>query len=372
MSLIYVTKFQNTIFAFSDTKITFDNYLRLSKTSMNFVQKYGVIKTYILFGGKVLFAFAGDEISDANELLLQIQNKSIAEILEIALENHMSHNNRTDFIFGFIGDKIHLFEIKNGYCQEVDNSYVGHSDAFTYFNAIRHDNTNFILESNDSFSYEVSSGTYLIGANKLINEKYEKLFNAFHKTINDCGIEGVGGFVIPISLNMQNRTLYRPPYHKHYSHFEINPDGSTKNILDMSSRIGAYSISFYGSNTNTVGLYISQGNLGVLYNNARLDIQDYNQYSIPELSLPISTKMHHFDFFTQVKAQGLFPPMWRDFDSSNIEYLYQKAISYKNENKLNLAIIYLNEIIQIIESEHRNLADYEYIYKEKEQITNLH
>ena len=136
----------------------------------------------------------------------------------------------------------------------------------------------------------------------------------------------------------------------------------------MSANKGAYSVNYYGSYKNAVGVYITQGYLGILYNSARLDSKDYNQYAIPYLILPHTCQINHIDFFTQVKSQGLEAPMWLDFDPDNIEYLWKSVLRYNDELKFNLSLAYINAIIDIIEATHKSAEDYKHIYREKESI----
>lgn len=259
----------------------------------------------------------------------------------------------------------------NNKCKEVEECYIGDCDAFEYFKNIRHGCKIHTISSNNPNSYEISGGTGFYDFDSEITNEYENLFNAFHKTIHDCNVDGVGGFVMPIALSKKDGILYRPSYIKGYAKIDMNPDGSMVNLLDMSPGMGAYSLSFYGSNTNLVGVYIPQASMGIFYSNLRLNEEDYKENSLPKLALPNITRIHPHDFYIQLKAKGLSPPSWSDFDFTNVEYIYKRALGYKLRNKLQVAYDYLNEAICIIEMERRNKAEYAYLYKEREIVDEL-
>ena len=111
-----------------------------------------------------------------------------------------------DFIICYSDSEQHsIYEIKNGKCAEVDVAWIGSYNAFKYFQETNLGDIRTIANSNTPHGIELAFGA---SAQSSADNEYQKLFNAFQKTISDCGDSAVGGFAIPIYFDIYANKLY--------------------------------------------------------------------------------------------------------------------------------------------------------------------
>lgn len=377
MSFIYARKFENALFIFSDTKITFanDDTRYFSKKAFDLVKRYGAIKSYII-SREFCIAYAG-QLMYASKLLQQIDHLSIDDLKELALSIHIEscmktteeNDYSTDFIIGYIDKDTHLYQIKNRTCSEVQNSYLGSYEAFNYFQKININRENTTIASNNPLGVHGYDGTHLNGHNECQNKEYERLFKAFYKTVHDSGDKSVGGYVVPVVADLNKHSFYRPGYSIDFS--ILTPKTTVLNTmyLDCSSENGAYTEAFYETNNDIIAIYFHQGGKGVVFSSARIDENDYENLHSIKLSLPIFYTIPNVVFFLKVKSYGLkHPPMFLcDFNLEDINYFY-KCYDVNLEKNPDFALLCLNYCVEIIEKQKREASDYYYIYNAR---TNL-
>jgi hypothetical protein len=317
----------------------------------------------IICGNNYCISFAGNKLVYANELLSKINHISLEELLEIALDIHLRDiENGMDFIVGYCtSKKCQLFEIKNGACTEQDTVWIGSYDAFRYFQQIRLGGERKIAESNNPLGVEIFFGTT---AKNKIDEEYNNLFDAFIKTIMDCGDSSVGGIVVPILYEKEKQRLIYKGYAKSYAALEMIRGIACLPMYQGASK-GTYSILFYTSES-IAGLYIPQAYLGLVFNHYRKNPIDYDNGGTSSLLLPNITRMNQLDFYIQVGAQGLKAPGFLGCDPDDIEEIFKRVSLYKDNPTM--ALLYINKIIEIIEMQHRETSRLEEFLLIKQDI----
>lgn len=350
MSFVYAQKIKNSIAVFADTKITFDQAdakTLFSSKSMRNIRQFGMIKN-IIISRNFCVSFAGNNIIPANNLLKRIKHTTLQELLDMALEiNLLDTNNGAEFIICYANtSEQHIFQVKDGKCEEVPLAWIGHYDAFNYFRGVRTGAITSKIKFNSPYEVQTSFGT---SPQSDADEEYQKLFDDFYKTILDCGIKEVGGFVVPVIFDFnRNQFLYKG-YIKSNSIMQPAPLGLSIPMYQGPEK-GAYSILFYESPT-IVGIYIPQNNSGIIYNHCREETTDYTIDQTKEFLIPTITKINQLDFYVQTSAQGMRPPGFWGIDPDRIEDYLDRVWFYKDNP--NLAILYIEKAIEIIKTQHR-------------------
>ncbi|MGE5474953.1 MAG: hypothetical protein ACM3UU_12115 [Ignavibacteriales bacterium] len=364
MSFVYAKKIQNTIVVFGDTKITFDpigSKALWSEDTHKKVQKYGLIKNMII-SNNFCVSFAGKNIIYANELLKHIRDISLENLLKIALDIHLRNHNSIDFIICYADcDKQDIYEIKNGLCNNVEFSWIGSYDAFRFFQGVRSGDISKIVGFTDFLDVEISFGN----SNETeFDQEYLSLFDSFHKTLFDCKDDSVGGVVVPVVYNKEKDRFCYKGYGKCYSRLEMR-DGKACLPFYQDARKGTYTVIFYNS-FSFVGIYIPESNLGIIYNHARINEDDYTNTGTSRFWLPQVVQMNELDFYIQVESHGLYAPRFCDCDPDNIPEIFKRVSFYKD--KPLIALLYINKLIEIIETTHREEYRLEGLRKMKQDI----
>ena len=316
MSFVYAQKIGQSIAIFADTKITFDTGAPhfFGPETEKRVRQFGMIKN-IIVSKNFCICFAGNNILYANELLQQINSVSLEQILQLALNiNRKDIANGAEFIVCYADKTAQLiYQIKDGVCEELPLAWVGSCQAFNYFQGVRHGVYRQNIESNIPYSYEVLTGTASFIPE---NSTYENLLNNFYKTAFDCGDDSVGGFVVPILFDPKTNQFWYKGYCRSFSRMKVTSRGLSMPMY-QGSPDGAYSILLYQS---------------------------------PFLT-PYAIKMNQLDFYVQTGAHGMSPPGFLGIDPDRIEDYLARVWHYKDNPEL--AILYIDKAIEIIEQQHR-------------------
>lgn len=350
MSFVYAKKIGQSIAIFADTKIKFDDAPRsFGKKTKKQIEQYGLVKN-IIISKNYCVCFAGNNIVYANELLQKINAVSLEQIVQFARSiNRRDPENGAEFIVCYADKETqHIFQIKDGICEEVSLAWIGSKDAFNYFRGVELGAYNKEINSNFQYSYELkfnSGGPYIPE-----EDIYQTLFDSFFKTIYDCGDDSVGGFVVPIVFDPETNQFWYKGYCRSISKMQVTSRGLSISMY-QGPATGDYSILFYQSPQN-VGIYIPQGYLGVIYNHYRPDHDDYHISQTSAFLTPYATKMNQLDFYVQVGAYGMSPPCFLGIDPDSIDDYLDRVYFYKD--KPELAILYIDKAIEIIEQQHRD------------------
>lgn len=351
MSFVYTQKIGQSIAIFADTKITFDiNAPRLfgAKTEKQ-VRQFGMIKN-IIISKNFCVCFAGNNIIYADELLQQIKSVSLEQMLQLALNiNRRDSKNGAEFIICY-ADKTtqQIFQIKDGTCENVPLAWIGSYQAFNYFQGVRQGACNLQIKSNLPNSYEIhtnSSGPHIPE-----DDIYQPLFDCFFKTIYDCGDDSVGGFVVPTVFDSKTNQFWYKGYCRSFSRMQVTNGGLSMPMYQGPS-VGAFSILFYQS-PQYVGIYIPEGYQGIIYNHYRPNPDDYQITQTSAFLTPHATKINQLDFYVQTGAHGMSPPGFLGMDPDRIDDYLKRVWHYRDNPEL--AILYIDKAIEIIEQQHRD------------------
>ncbi len=364
MSLIYATKIEGKVTVFADTKISFSpmgTKPLWSDETQNLVRQFGIIKN-IIIGEHLCVSFAGNNLVLVNELLCKIKHITVEELLRIAFEIHNRNvYDGIDFIICFSDeDKQAIYEIKGGKCSSVETTWIGSYDAFKYLQGVRTGEIGNRIIINNPMATEFTAGT----GSSPFDIQYQKLFDAFFKTVYDCGDSTVGGFVVPVIYDAKANTFIYKGYLKSFGIKEMKK-GIFRYPLYQRADKGAYSILFYHSRS-CVGLYLPQAYLGIFYNHHRVNPLDIDNTGTAALFIPQATRMHQIDFYIQVESQGLTPPGFLGCDPDNIDEIFKRIETYKNDPSM--ALLYINKIIEIIKMQRRDLERLDLFQSIKENI----
>lgn len=351
MSFVYAQRIAHSIAIFADTKITiFDTDARRffgSETEKR-VRQFGMIKN-IIVSKNFCVCFAGNNIIYANELLQQINSISLEQLLQLALSiNCKVPDNGAEFIICYADKTTQLiYQIKDGMCEEVPLAWIGSNQAFNYFQGVRHGAYEQNIKSNIPYSCEIQFGTAPLSAE---DGTYQTLFDNFYKTIFDCGDDSVGGFVVPVLFDPQTNQFWYKGYCRSFSKMKVTNKGLSTPMYQGPST-GAYSILFYQSPQN-VGIYIPENHWGIIYNHYRPNSDDYHISQTSSFLAPYATKMNQLDFYVQTGAHGMSPPGFLGINPDRIEDYLDRVWHYRNSPEL--AILYIDKAIEIIEQQHRD------------------
>ncbi len=365
MSFIYAQKIGNSIAIFADTKITFDtpeSTILFGPETQQRVCQFGMIKN-IITSKNYCVCFAGNNIIYANELLQKINHITLTQLLNFALEiNRRDSDNGAEFLICYADGSTQLiFQVKDRECTEVPSAWLGSYTAFNYFQGVRHGVYKGNVESNFPDSYE----TYFCTAPFISeDEVYQKLFHAFHKTIFDCGDDSVGGFVIPVLFDPKTNQFWYKGYCRSYARMKKNSKGLSMPMYQGPSS-GSYSVLFYQSPA-CVGIYIPENSCGIIYNHYRVDPNDYEISQTSSFLTPHATRMSQLDFYVQTGAHGMSPPGFLGIEPDRIDDYLERVWFYKEDPEL--ALLYIDKAIEIIEQQHRDEWRYEELLSIKKNI----
>jgi hypothetical protein len=350
MSFVYAQRLGQSIAVFADTKITFaDNAPRLfSEETEKRVRQFGMIKN-IIVSKNFCICFAGNNIAYANELLQQINSVSLAQILQLALDiNRKNPTDGAEFIICYADKRAQqIYQIKDGVCEEVPLAWIGSYQAFSYFQGVRQGIYTQKINSNIPYSYEIKSESEPLADE---DHTYRTLLNAFFKTIFDCGDNSVGGFVVPALFDLETNQFWYKGYCRSFSKMQVSIKGLSMPMYQGPSA-GAYSILFYQSSQN-VGVYIPENHFGIIYNHYRPNPDDYKIAQTSSFLTPYATKTDQLDFYVQTGAHGMSPPGFLGIDPDRIDDYLKRVWHYRNNPEL--AILYIDKAIEIIEQQHRD------------------
>jgi hypothetical protein len=351
LSFVYAKKVGQLTAIFADTKISFDqpDYKQFfGKRSKEMIRQFGMIKN-IIISHNFCISYAGNNIIHANNLLQRINHLSLHELLALALEeNQKDIENGTEFIICYANCSVqNIYQIKNGKCDDVPAAWIGSYDAFNYFQGVRNGAYGTDIKSNDPYGVELSFGT---SPKSCDESEYELLFNAFHKTIFDCGDSTVGGFVVPVLFDLETNQFWYKGYIKSYSKMKKTPLGLSMPVY-QGPESGSFSIIFYESPA-IVGVYIPENNWGIIYNHFRKDISDYRLKQTSSFLIPSETKISQLDFYVQAGSKGMKPPGFLGFDPDKIDDYIDRVWFYRD--KPELAILYIEKAIEIVSTQHRD------------------
>lgn len=349
MSFVYAQKIGRSIAIFADTKITFDTnapHLFGAETEKQ-VRQFGMVKN-IIVSKNFCICFAGNNILYANELLQQINSVSLEQILQLASNiNRKGLTNGAEFIVCYADKAAQLiYQIKDGVCEEVPIAWIGSYQAFNYFQGVRHGAYERNINSNIPYSCEITFGTTPASAE---DGTYQTLLDNFYKTIFDCGDDSVGGFVVPIMFDLKTNQFWYKGYCRSFSKMKIT-SRELSTPMYQGAADGAYSILFYQSPQN-VGVYIPQNHLGIIYNHYRPNPDDYHISQTSSFLTPYAIKMNQLDFYVQTGAHGMSPPGFLGINPDRIEDYLARVWHYKDNPEL--AILYIDKAIEIVEQQHR-------------------
>lgn len=365
MSFVYAQKIKNSVAILADTKITFDQVdakTLFSQKSVRNIRQFGMIKN-IIVSRNFCISYAGNNIILANNLLNRINHISLFELLNMALEiNRLDPNNRAEFIICYADNKEqHIFQVKDGECKDVPLAWIGNSDAFRYFRGVRTGAFSPTVKSNNPYGVEISFGT---SPKSEIEKEYQLVFDAFHKTVFDCGADDVGGFVIPVLYDAERNQFIYKGYIKSYSVMQQSPLGLSLQ-MHQGPETSAYSILLYESPT-IVGVYIPQNHWGIIYNHHREEDSDYAINQTKAFLIPAITRISQLDFYVQTSAQGMCAPGFLGLNPDRIEDYLDRIWFYRNDP--NLAILYVLKAIEIVTTQHREEWRLPELLKIKENI----
>ncbi len=313
MSLIICRKENETILIVSDTKLTYPTDKYPDKQSGH--PSDGVIKTLII-NTHICISFAGD-VEPAEEGIRQIQpDDNLTQILNILKEKSSGH--KTDFIVCTSSPNIKIFEIKDTNCVEVQNSWIGSSNAFSRFQGYFHNQIQDKKNVHSSFikiEPTISKG----------DSEFGKVLSTFDKVIGDSDIYEVGGFKVTVILE-NGAFRYRGYIHNYMGRIEFNIDSSMINkqipIGHGDAGNGSFMVNFLNSKTNhsNIAIHILQGGLGIVY--SRKD---------NGLLRPKTYLMDEVDFFDFTRdTYDLWPTMTTQ--DRELSYFAKGDLCFKNKD----------------------------------------
>ena len=365
VSFIYAQKIGNSIAIFADTKITFDmsgaTVLFSSETQQS-VRQFGMIKN-VITSKNYCVCFSGNNIIYANELLQKINHITLTQLLDLALDiNRRDSDNGAEFLICYAdGNTQLIFQVKDAECKEVPSAWIGSYTAFNYFQGVRNGAYKETITSNFPLSYEMHLDTAPFIPE---DDLYQKLFNNFQKTIFDCGDDSVGGFVIPALFDPKTNQFWYKGYCRSYARMKQTSTGLSMPMYQGPSS-GSYSVLFYQS-PMFVGIYIPENSCGIIYNHYRVDPNDYKISQTSSFLTPHATKISQLDFYVQTGAHGMSPPGFLGIEPDRIDDYLERVWFYKDEPEL--ALLYIDKAIEIIEQQHRDEWRYEELLSIKRNI----
>ncbi|WP_273321176.1 hypothetical protein [Vallitalea guaymasensis] len=265
MSLVVARKIKNNIIIMSDTKLTYKDKVERNKITS------GTIKTVII-GKEINLSFAGETLyaKEALNWIEENQQKINVNDLIVYLENiNKKSEFETDFIL-CIGDKesVHskIIQIKDGQISNVVSSWIGSITAFNKYQEAFHSFNEKKLDSLFGGGAVSLNVIKLPSKDNEFNEFYIKNFYAMNEVIEDSEITEVDGFIIS--------SVYTEGSFHYMGYFYCFPisekmklkDISANKVLSLGSREeGSYAISVSDGSRVFLPIFITHGNIGILY-----------------------------------------------------------------------------------------------------------
>jgi hypothetical protein len=336
LSLIICRREKDSLLVVSDTKLTYPADQFPDKQSGH--PSDGVIKTVIV-NPNLCVSFAGD-IEPAEEAIKQIQpNDDLSRVLKVLRDK--SHGNRTDFIVCTSSPDIKIFEIKDTICKEIQNSWIGSTNAFNRFQGY----------FNNQIQDKKSGPSSFIKIEPTIgNSNLGKVSGAFDKVIDDSSVPEVDGFKVTVIIE-NGIFKYWGYIHNYMGLIELKIDprmlGQKIPIGHGSAGDGSYMVNFFRSNSNhnNVAIHILQGGLGIVY--SRID---------NGLLRPKIFQMDEVDFIDFTKGTYDLGPTMTTQDREQ-KYFYEGKSCVKNNDYVT-AITWFDKILKIDKGKMKANAHY--------------
>jgi hypothetical protein len=346
MSLIIARKENNDIIILSDTKLSENFEKNESIRSDSNLVANSVLKT-VFVKDNICISYAGGEKDAADALDLINEKDNVDEILTILLASHNSSiGNGTDYIVceGQAIPKIYV--IKDSFCIQTNNAWIGDSQAYEKF---------------DKFLSKIEtppinkSGSFINIEGQMPSEIFSEMSSTFDYILTDDNYPTVGGFK---NIVLFTKGFFSYHYYMHMYKGVIIVDNNSKYITHGTAAEGDYTISFYGASKDLqhVAFHIRQADIGIVYsrknkgflypkiiNKDELDFADILKanYAI----IPLFNTQDKFSFFlgkasAMYEAKDLFKTMeylGKAFAVGNLEQkaevLFTKGVIYTNNNK---------------------------------------
>ena len=312
MSIIIAKNCNDLFYIISDTKITLDDDkipCQIKDPLKSNLKKFGTIKT-IIIKGVVALAFAGEDISLADDLILKLKEliytdkeKTLQDIYELvkyeydSAKNKNGNSHKCDYILAVLNqEKVSLFCFKDDInTKEVERCYIGDYETYKLFCDRDLEKSipiaNYVDKNKIYIESDINIKMTLEGE---IEQKTEKMKEDMIKLkeIVDLGYKNdykhkstVGSPIVGVYLNTQ-RNQFEYYYDIIYnSHIEMKPDGTTHAIT-----ISEYSNGEYYTITpfkHTEGIIINyhflKYSVSYIYTDyyLKLGIKDYNNLLLP-------------------------------------------------------------------------------------------
>lgn len=251
MSLIIARKTIDSIFIFSDTKLTYIDGIE-RKNPQDGMAKVSLISD------EYVIAFAGN-CELAKRTFSKINKEStLEEILKIFNDSNLYSNGEVEFIV-CVNSKNKIYLLKDLLVTETNNAWIGSLNGFSKFQENYHTK---IVEENSTI---ITAQQIPKNVTEITQNEFSKILKSFNKVINDESIPEVGGFIIPIAKSdgkfefMTYGNVYRKP-------LEIEELINNTTVSFTSPEDGGYVINFCGGNENYICFYFIFGDFGVIYN----------------------------------------------------------------------------------------------------------
>ena len=254
-----------------------------------------------------------------------------------------SLGNRTDFIVCTSKPEIKIYEIKDTICTEVQNSWIGSSNAFNRFQGYLNNQIQDKKSGPSSFikiEPVISKGDTNLG----------KVSSAFDKVIGDSSVPEVDGFKVTVIVE-DGTFRYRGYIHNYIGLIELKIDpkmlGKQIPLGHGNAGDGSFMVNFFRSNSNhnNVAIHILQGDLGIVYSRTDNGLLRPKIYQMDEVDFVDFTK----------ETYDLGPTMTTQ--DRELKY-YNQAREFTKINDFENAIKYFDRVINIEKGKMKALAFY--------------
>ena len=284
MSFLYAGNYNNKIYMFSDTKVSFSSIteqeiffsrvLNNSEEKLNILKNFGIIKSVII-NNNICIGFAG-RLNDFNKLLGFIEEQNIIDLDAIknkAKEINNNSNNLTDFIIASANKtKKELYLVQNGNVFFTESCSIGSPETKQEFERYKCE-----LEIRLKFKNEHQKVNNNIEVLKRDSQRIDsEAFRNAIKTTSDDDVSNVE------------------------KEYRLESNSSEVPLFDTVEN-GGYMYQFFESN-DIVSLYINQMKRGIRYDSCLEDIE--YRY----LKFPIVYNLSEDEF---IKKFNIIPPSIR-------------------------------------------------------------
>lgn len=305
MSFLYAGNYNNKIYMFSDTKVSFSSIteqeiffsrvLNNSEEKLNILKNFGIIKSVII-NNNICIGFAG-RLNDFNKLLGFIEEQNIIDLDAIknkAKEINNNSNNLTDFIIASANKtKKELYLVQNGNVFFTESCSIGSPETKQEFERYKCE-----LEIRLKFKNEHQKVNNNIEVLKRDSQRIDS--EAFRNAIKTTSDDDVGGFMI--RCLEKDGYFYYPEYLESNVEKEYRLESNSSEVpLFDTVENGGYMYQFFESN-DIVSLYINQMKRGIRYDSCLEDIE--YRY----LKFPIVYNLSEDEF---IKKFNIIPPSIR-------------------------------------------------------------